>query len=195
MEPVFMVLGQSTATAAAMAIDANCAVQDVPYSKLRERLLADDQVLDWTGPKRVPGIDATKLTGLVIDNDNAKLTGEWTHSASTSGFVGADYIHDNNTSKGDCRAEFTFKIPKSGKYDVRIYYTFNPNRATNVPVTITFADGEESVKLDQKKETKDGFRSIGAFRFAADQAAKVVISNASTDGFVIVDAVQLVEER
>ena len=45
MEPVFMILGQSAATAAAMAIDGNLAVQDVPYDKLRARLLADGQVL------------------------------------------------------------------------------------------------------------------------------------------------------
>jgi hypothetical protein len=50
MEPVFMVLGQSAATAAVMALDGGLAVQDVPYAKLRERLLADGQVLEW-----VPG--------------------------------------------------------------------------------------------------------------------------------------------
>lgn len=195
MEPVFMVLGQSTATAAAMAIDAKSAVQDVPYAKLRERLLADEQVLDWTGPKRTPGIDAAKLPGLVIDNTDAKLTGEWVHSTSTGGFVGVDYIHDNNTAKGDCHAEFTFNISKPGKYDVRVAYTLNPNRATNVPVTITSSDGEKVVKLDQKKETKDGFRSLGGFRFDPSQPAKVVISNTGTDGYVIVDAVQLVKEK
>jgi len=46
MEPVFMILGQSAATAAAMAIDGKLAVQDVPYAKLRERLLADKQILE-----------------------------------------------------------------------------------------------------------------------------------------------------
>ncbi len=46
MEPVFMILGQSAATAAAFAIDDNVAVQDVNYQKLRARLLADKQVLD-----------------------------------------------------------------------------------------------------------------------------------------------------
>ncbi len=45
MEPVFMILGQSAATAAAMAIDGKLSVQDVPYAKLRERLLQDKQVL------------------------------------------------------------------------------------------------------------------------------------------------------
>jgi hypothetical protein len=46
MEPVFMILGQSAATAAALAIDAGLPVQQVPYTALRERLLADGQVLE-----------------------------------------------------------------------------------------------------------------------------------------------------
>ncbi len=47
MEPVFMILGQSAATAAVLAIDGKLAVQDVSYSKLRERLLQDKQVLAY----------------------------------------------------------------------------------------------------------------------------------------------------
>lgn len=43
MEPVFMVLGQSAATAASLAIDAKVAVQDVTYANLKERLVADGQ--------------------------------------------------------------------------------------------------------------------------------------------------------
>ena len=45
MEPVFMVLGQSAATAAALAIDGNTSVQEVPYPNLREQLLKDGQRL------------------------------------------------------------------------------------------------------------------------------------------------------
>jgi hypothetical protein len=46
MEPVFMMLGQSAATAACLAIDAGVALQDLPYPELRTRLLADGLVLD-----------------------------------------------------------------------------------------------------------------------------------------------------
>ncbi|GAA3411338.1 FAD-dependent oxidoreductase [Paenibacillus hodogayensis] len=47
MEPVFMVLGQSAATIAGLALAAGGrAVQDVEYSELRERLLQDGQSLD-----------------------------------------------------------------------------------------------------------------------------------------------------
>jgi hypothetical protein len=45
MEPVFMVLGQSAALAASLAIDKNLAVQDVPYQHLRKLLLDKKQVL------------------------------------------------------------------------------------------------------------------------------------------------------
>ena len=46
MEPVFMVLGQSAATAASMAIGQGIPVQDVNYPKLREKLLQDGQILE-----------------------------------------------------------------------------------------------------------------------------------------------------
>ncbi len=46
MEPVFMLLGQSAAIAAGMAIDADLAVQDVPYPALRAKLLQAGQVLE-----------------------------------------------------------------------------------------------------------------------------------------------------
>ena len=48
MEPVFMILGQSAATAAAMALDSQRAVQDVPYAELRARLLKDNQILEYS---------------------------------------------------------------------------------------------------------------------------------------------------
>jgi predicted dehydrogenase len=54
MEPVFMILGQSAATAAAIAIDKDIAVQAVPYSELKSRLVTDGQVLNVAGTLRVP---------------------------------------------------------------------------------------------------------------------------------------------
>ena len=54
MEPVFMFLGQSAATVAVLAIDQSRAVQDVPYSDLRARLLADGQVLETPASATTP---------------------------------------------------------------------------------------------------------------------------------------------
>jgi hypothetical protein len=50
MEPVFLLLGQSAATAAALALDAETPVQRLDYAKLRARLLADRQKLEWLPP-------------------------------------------------------------------------------------------------------------------------------------------------
>jgi hypothetical protein len=46
MEPVFMVLGQSAATAAVISFDDDIAFQDVNYKKLRDVLLRDKQILE-----------------------------------------------------------------------------------------------------------------------------------------------------
>lgn len=45
MEPVFMVLGQSAGTAAALALDRNISVQELPYDVLKPVLLKDGQIL------------------------------------------------------------------------------------------------------------------------------------------------------
>lgn len=46
MEPVFMVLGESAATAACQAIDEGVAVQDINYTALKNTLLENEQVLE-----------------------------------------------------------------------------------------------------------------------------------------------------
>jgi len=64
MEPVFMALSQSAATAACQAIDGRVGIQKVDYARLRQRLDADKQVLQWlpeggrTGAKTAPPADA-----------------------------------------------------------------------------------------------------------------------------------------
>ena len=54
MEPVFCVLGESAAIAAAQAVRENAPVQAIDGAKLRRRLLERGQVLAWTGPLSVP---------------------------------------------------------------------------------------------------------------------------------------------
>jgi hypothetical protein len=47
MEPVFMVLGHSAATAASLALDAGTSVQKVKVGQLQRQLLAGGQILEW----------------------------------------------------------------------------------------------------------------------------------------------------
>ena len=199
MEPVFMVLGQSSASAACQSLDEKSAVQRIDYAKLKERLLADGQLLAWTGPKptRASAFDPAKLPGIVVDDPAAKFTGEWTTSGSIGGFVGDLYLHDNNEGKGTKTARFAAKIKESGKYEVRLAYSPNANRATNVPVTVEHADGVAMLKVNQKETPKieKAFHSLGVYRFEAGKEAAVVISTTGTDGYVIADAVLFVPEK
>ncbi len=50
MEPVFMVLGQSSAIAAGLALEEKVAVQRIHYEQLHRRLAAAKQVLSWPKP-------------------------------------------------------------------------------------------------------------------------------------------------
>jgi hypothetical protein len=189
MEPVFMILGQSAATAAALAIDRNVAVQDVPYAALRARLLKDGQVLESATAAGKTGIDPKDLPGVVVDDDEAKLTGNWVASTANAGYVGRGYRHDGNARDGKAEARFEARLPRAGRYEVRITYPPNANRSTKVTVTVTHAGGTERVTIDQTKRPAELFVPLGTFDFAAGPAA-VVVTNAGADGYVVIDAVQ-----
>jgi hypothetical protein len=193
MEPVFMILGQASGTAAAMAIDDNLDVQKVPYAKLRERLVADKQLVEWAGAAARRGLSSAKLPGIVVDDKQAKLTGEWITSSASGGGIDRSYQHDGNADKGQKSARFELKVPKDGRYEVRFAYTTNPNRATNVPVTIESADGSKTVSVNERVEPPidKAFVSLGTFSFSAQKPAVIIVKNDGTDGYVIIDAVQL----
>lgn len=200
MEPVFMVLGQSAATAAAHAIDEKTFVQRLDTAKLVERLLADKQVLKWTGPEPAPRGEEIKpesLPGIVIDDEKAKRIGFESVGTTVSPYVGVHYRHDSDSEKGNQSIRFTTRFEKAGRYEVRLAYGANANRATNVPVKIAHAGGETVVKVNQRKQPSIDrlFEPVGTYEFAADTQYTVEITNEGTDGFVIADAVQWIAKE
>lgn len=195
MEPVFMILGQSAATAAVLAIDQQTSVQDVDYAALRKQLLADGQVLEYDGPVRTGhrhGVDPKTLPGTVSDSDTLAPQTGWKTSSSVGNFVSQGYLHDDNKNKGDVEFVFDVQLPKPGRYEVRLSYAASSNRASNVPVTIQAANQTSTVLVNQRKPAEHDqlFQTLGTFEFT--QSAKITISNANTDGHVIVDAIQLI---
>ncbi|MES2597928.1 MAG: FAD-dependent oxidoreductase [Verrucomicrobiota bacterium] len=198
MEPVFMVLGQSAATAAIHAIEQGTTIQGIDYAKLKERLLKDDQMLDFESPPapEVHSFKKADLKGVIVDDADAVLTGFETEGHTTGGFVESGYRHDSDSLKGEQKAKFIPALPKAGKYSVAISYSALANRATNVPVTVHHADGDTVITVDQKKKPADAnnFQPLGSFRFEAGKAGWVQISNEGTKGHVIIDAAQFVAE-
>ena len=193
MEPVFMILGQSAATAAVLAIDNSIAVQKVNYAELREQLLQDKQVLDLPpGDLPHPGVNAADLPGIVVDDADAQVRGSWQASHTISPYVNGNYLHDQDGGKGSRWATFATTLPQAGEYEVRLAYTSDPNRATNVPVTIHTADGPVEATLNERKKQGEHapFVSLGVYRFEAGNAGAVELSTEGTDGYVVGDAVQ-----
>ena len=196
MEPVFMVLGESSAYAASQAIDDGKGVQEINYPKLKETLLKAGQVLYLPpGEVQTPSVkrlNLAELKGVVIDDAQAKLEGDWDTSTSIGPFVADGYRHDGNAEKGSRRVRYEAKLPAAGRYEVRISYTAHENRATNAPVTVHHAGRETTVRVNQRKAAaiEGTWHSVGTFEFKTDQPAVVIISNAGTDGHVIADSVQ-----
>lgn len=193
MEPVFMVLGQSAATAAVHSLKDDVAVQRLDIAALQKKLQDDKQILDWTAAPA--GLDPRQLPGIVRDDVEAKREGEWLSSSSVAGFVGVGYLHDNNEGRGRKSITFTVPVKRAGKYEVRLFYTANPNRATSVPVSVEHADGNVTIKVDQQQrpKTENTWVSLGTFVF--DKEAIVRISNTDANGFVVADAVQLLDAK
>jgi cytochrome c553 len=134
------------------------------------------------------------LVGIVVDDSEAKVVGQWKPSTFTKPYVGTGYLTDDKAGKGEKSVIYTPKLPKAGEYDVQISYTPGGNRANNVPVTIQCADGEKNVVLDETKPVKlDGlFVSVGKFKFEAGNKGSVTIGTKGTEGYVLADAVRFV---
>ena len=190
MEPVFMILGQSAATAAALAIQHDIAIQDVEYASLAKRLMADGQVLEYTTQKKPSknSLSATHIIGTVVDDQSAQFHGSWVRSTSIGPYIEHGYRHDANSMKGQNSIRFSTTL-KPGPYEVRLAYTNNPNRASNVPVVLYHANGKEIRHINQKATPPidNLFVSLGTYDF--EESGVVEITNTATDGYVVADAV------
>jgi hypothetical protein len=223
MEPVFMITSESAATAAALAIDAGVAIQDVDYQRLSARLRADGQVLGEPAsgaPEGAPSAAGVAAFAAVTssasttdtapapkpesvepgfeiddaDRSRVALTGVWTQSVSSKHFFGTGYIHDGNSEKGAKSVRFALTALPAGRYDVYLRWTADKNRATNVPVDIESADGTTTILVNERD---DGGRWVKVATAAFDGGIKaaVVIRTTGTDGFVVADGVRLVPAK
>lgn len=190
MEPQYMIMGHACGLAAVQTSRAGRAVQAIDVPALQAKLRMQSQVLEL--PLPAGSVAVADLAGIVVDDAQAQFTGEWTASSSSGGVDGF-YRHDGNEGKGTKSARFEAKVPVSGSYEVRFAYATAPNRATNVPVAVTHAEGTKTIVVNEKRppELDKAFISLGVFRFDAEQPAIVTIATEKTDGYVVADAIQL----
>ena len=140
--------------------------------------------------------DPTTLPGLVMDEVNAELIGEWQYSTHTPPYVGCGYLHDQNDEKGEKQVIYRFQVAKAGRYEVRISHCYNARRSKTTAVMISHARGRTSVMVNQQLKPEIGslWKSLGDYRFRPGKINSVIISNkGATDGYVIADAVQIIK--
>ena len=157
--------------------------------KLRQNLLRIDPKtaqLSKDGP-----INPSILPGVVIDDARALAVGGWKTSTYGNRYIGDGSSYDQKTKNSPSTLTFDPDLPKSGLYEVRLAYVAHSNRATNTPITILHAAGEELRRVNQKEEPpiEGRFVSLGTYRFEAGGAGFVLVSNEGANGSVSVDGV------
>lgn len=181
MEPVFMVLAQSSAVAAVMAIDAGTKVQDVDVPRLQEHLRSD------------PLADGS-IFEILVDNRDSMMVerkGNWT--TETRGGYGPDFFaHEGGDQTASVR--FSPQIPQSGKYTGYIYFPKAENMSSTTLVIVN--DGHRNHGLTIKEsdirvegQTSGEWVSLGTYDLREGKNSYVQVTSKDADGKIIADAV------
>jgi hypothetical protein len=173
--------------AAIREFDERIASLEAQIKAERGRIVAQGK----TSALRPGAISAGDLPGIVVDDSKAKKVGDWKESRAVPTYIGAGYVHDDSSRKGEKTLTFQPDLPEAGKFEVWLAYSSAPNRSPAVPVTILSADGEKRVEVDMRSAPPiDGrFTSLGQYGFEKNGQGYVMVSNEGTTGYVAVDAV------
>lgn len=160
--------------------------------ELAMRLKVERDFMRKVGGKM--SLDKLPLAGVLYDEEEAELVGEWKSSSLSSNRFGASYIHDDRKDRGQKRVLFRGSLPETGVYEVRLAYPGKANASTRVRVTVDAFDGQHEVFVDQTKTPQVGglFEPIGQFHFEKGGKVHVTIHNDGAAGYVFADAVQFV---
>jgi len=134
------------------------------------------------------------LAGIVLDDRQAEVHGDWLNSTSAPKFMGRGYLHDRSSDKGQKWLTYRPKITSAGKYEIRVSYSAAANRSPNALFLVSTASGSKRIRIDQRRRPPiaAAFKSLGVFSLRSGTENTVMISNEGTTGFVIADAVQFI---
>lgn len=186
MEPVFMVLSQSAAVAAALAIDTKKTVQQIDVKKL-QHILKTNPLANNSTPE------------ILVDNDDAHVvkTGNWV--TIHQGCYGPSAFTDDGKSNSKKSVQFIPSIIKAGKYSV---YSYLPRLANATATTsVTVFDGKTKKELIVKDkdimaegQTSGEWVALGTYTLPVGKKAYIEISNKNAGGVVVADAILFVPD-
>jgi hypothetical protein len=182
MEPVFMVLGQSSAVAASIAIDKKLPVQKIDVKSI-QKILKENPLLDGSQPDIIVD-DADK---------NVAVTGKWKKMTRRS--YGPSMLMSDSSNEA-ASVRFMPILNKAGNYAVYTYLPIVNKMADTIRVIIY--DGTEkhfekikAHEIKVKGQTSGEWVYLGDYNFKANDKPYVEISNEESKGVVVADAVLL----
>lgn len=191
MEPVFMVLAQSSAVAASMAIDKKNSVQQVDVAALQKEL-QNNPLADKSAPE------------IIVDNDakeNISMTGNW--KKEKEGGYGSTYLINNSAKDSNATVTFHPVIPRRrlylDNYRYHIYFYYPTRKPTASAIQVTIFDGKEKTTqtiqrsaIKVEGQTSGEWIHLGTSLLPVGKKAWIAVSNEGADGAVVADAVLLV---
>jgi len=186
MEPVFMVLAQSSAAAACMAIDAHASVQQVDVKKL-QALLVKNPLVDGSTPE------------ILADNDDAAhvtVTGNW--SKKTSGGYGPSWLVAA-PGAGEQSVQFKPEINVAGNYTIYAYIPSVDSAAAQTHFMVSDGKTNKDIfiasQVEVEGQTSGEWTSLGSYTLQAGNNATVTITTKGANGFVAADALLFVPKK
>ncbi|GLU53330.1 FAD-dependent oxidoreductase [Dyadobacter frigoris] len=187
MEPVFMVLAQSSAAAAVMAIEGKTSVQKIDIVKLQHQLKTNP-LANNSAPE------------ILVDNEDAshiKTEGDWT--VQKKGGYGPSFIKADDNGKSSRSVTFTPTITKNGEYNIYAYFPKIPKLATEMDLTVSDGKTDKEIVVKESDIVVEGQTSgewfhVGKFNLPKGTASNVKISAKAATGTLVADAVLFVPD-
>lgn len=169
MEPVFMVLAQSAAMAAVLAIESKKNLHEIDIPKL-QKLLKSNPLADGSRPE------------ILIDNGyEGQFAAIEEHEVIKKqyGRYGKDFVKMGSKSK----AIFSTKINQGGKYMLQLYFPKRENSSETLKIVLKYGDkvAEKQITVDTNE---NDWYEFGKINFLKNQDVKVSISSLSNKEFV-----------
>jgi lysophospholipase L1-like esterase len=131
-------------------------------------------------------VSSTPPSEVIIDNRNAATTSTGTWGVSGApGWYGADSVW----ARDGATFTWRFSPPQSGNYDLSMWWTQWPSRATNIPVAIQRVGGTTTVPINQ--QTAGGqWNTLGVYTFQAGTTYNITITSQAAPASTCADAVK-----
>ena len=185
MEPVFMLLAQSAAKAACLAIDAGVKVQEVDVTEI-QRMYEEDPLLDGTP------------ADIVVDDADIEVPAAWRRIEKNNGY-GRSYLVLDPTSEAQS-LRYSFDVKSDGRYEIYTYFIRRDESSKQTELLLSDGNAQKTIVLNADEieilgQTSGEWVSLGEYDLKSGKAGFVEFTNkGNVSGQICADAVLLVKK-